>query len=81
MYVPDEKMKINKFRVVAIPRPIEYMQRFGTGEMPSSSYSGDEFAPLPRDKVSMLVDAERYDSMMQDVERKREADESDSYQK
>lgn len=68
MYVPDEKMKINKFRVVAIPRPIEYMQRFGSADVPSSSYSGDEYAPLPKNKVDMLADADRYDAMMQKVE-------------
>ena len=68
MFVPDEKMKINKFRQVAIPKPIEYMQRFGTADMPSSAYSGDEFAPLPRNKVDMLADADRYDEMMQRVE-------------
>ena len=68
MYVPDEKMKVNKFRVVAIPRPIEYMSRFGTADMPSSSYSGDEYVPLPRNKVDMLADADRYDAMMQKVE-------------
>lgn len=73
MYVPDEKMKINKFRQVAIPRPIEFMQRFGSAEVPSSSYSGDEFAPLPRNKVDMLADAERYDAMMQKVEQEKEA--------
>lgn len=68
MYVPDEQMKINKFRVVAIPRPIEFMQRFGSAEMPSSAYSGEEFAPLPKNKVDMLADADRYDAMMQKVE-------------
>lgn len=73
MWVPDEKMKINKFRQVAIPKPIEYMQRFGSADMPSSSYSGDEFAPLPRNKVDMLADADRYDAMMQKVELERES--------
>lgn len=77
MYVPDEKMKINKFRQVAIPKPIEYMQRFGSADMPSSSYSGDEFVPLPKNKVDMLADADRYDAMMQKVELERaKSDES-----
>lgn len=77
MYVPDEKMKINKFRIVAIPKPIEYMQRFGSAEMPSSSYSGDEYAPLPKNKVDMLADADAYDAMMQKVElEKSKSDES-----
>lgn len=68
MYVPDEKMRINKFRIVDIPRPIEYMKRFGSAEVPSSAYSGDEFAPLPQNKVDMLAYADRYDAMMQKVE-------------
>lgn len=74
MYVPDEKMKVNKFRQVAIPKPIEYMQRFGAADMPSSSYSGEEFAPLPRNKVDMLADADRYDAMMQKVELEKQRD-------
>lgn len=77
MWVPDEKMKINKFRIVAIPRPIDYMQRFGSADMPSSSYSGEEFAPLPANKVDILADADRYDAMMQKVElEKAKSDES-----
>lgn len=77
MYVPDEKMKINKFRIVAIPKPIEFMQRFGSAEMPSSSYSGEEYAPLPKNKVDMLADADAYDAMMQKVElEKAKSDES-----
>lgn len=77
MFVPDEKMKINKFRIVSIPKPIEYMQRFGSAEMPSSSYSGDDYAPLPKNKVDMLADADAYDAMMQKVElEKAKSDES-----
>lgn len=72
MWFPDEKMKVNKFRIVDIPRPIEYMRRFGIAEMPSNSYTGDEYAPLPRNKVDMLADADRYDAMMQKVELERE---------
>lgn len=77
MWLPDEKMKVNKFRIVAIPRPIEFMARFGVAEIPNSSYSGDEFAPIPQNKVDMLADADRYDQMMQEVERSKEkSDES-----
>lgn len=77
MYVPDEKMRINKFKIVDIPRPIEYMKRFGSAEVPSSSYSGDEFAPLPQNKIDMLADADRYDALMQKVElEKQSKDES-----
>ena len=77
MFVPDDKLKVNKFRIVAIPRPIEFMTRFGVANMPSSAFSGDELAPIPKDKVSMLADAELYDAMMQKVElEKQKQDES-----
>lgn len=72
MYFPDDKMRVNRFKVVAIPRPCEYMRRFGATVAPSSMYSGEEFAPLPRNKVDMMVDAERYDAMMQEVDRQKE---------
>lgn len=68
MYVPDEKMKINKFKIVDIPRNCEYMQRFGASVAPASMYSGDEYAPLPQNKVDMLAYAEQYDKMMQEKE-------------
>ena len=74
MWLPDEKMKVNKFRIVAIPRPIEFMARFGVANMPSSSFSGEEFAPIPKNKVDMLADADQYDHMMQEVDRQREAE-------
>lgn len=73
MYVPDEKMKVNAWKAVAIPRPIEFMKRFGRSIAPSNLYSGDEYAPLPKDKVSMLADADAYDAMMQKVELERDA--------
>lgn len=73
MYFPDEKMKVNAFKVVAIPRPIEYMRRFGGASMPSSSYTGDELAPIGQNKVDMLSDVEAYDRMMQKEEDERAA--------
>lgn len=72
MYFPDEKMRVNRFKVVAIPRPCEYMRRFGATVAPKSMYSGEEFAPLPRNKVDMMADADAYDRMMQKVEDERQ---------
>lgn len=72
MYVPDKKMKINKFKLVSIPRNVEYMRRLGGSVAPSNMYTGDEFAPLPKNKVDMLADAEAYDEMMQKVELERQ---------
>lgn len=74
MYVPDEKMRINQYKAVAIPRPVAYMQRFGRSIAPSNLYSGDQFAPLPSNKVDMLADADRYDAMMQREELENSSD-------
>lgn len=65
MYVPSEDMKINRFQQVAIPRPVEYMQRFGSLRAPANQYTGDDLAPLPQNKVDNLAYAEAYDAMMQ----------------
>lgn len=65
MYVPDEKLKINKFVQVAIPRTVEFVKRFGNVSPASSLYSGDELAPLPETKMDSLADIDRYDQMMQ----------------
>lgn len=72
MYFPDEKMKVNAFKAVAIPRPCDYMKRFGASSAPANMYSGDERVPLPQSKVDMLADAEAYDAMMQKVEDERQ---------
>lgn len=65
MFFPDEKMKVNRFHDVAIPRNAEYFARFGFAVSPGSNYSGDELAPVPMNKTDMLVDMERYDAMKQ----------------
>ena len=72
MYFPDDKMRVNRFKCVAIPRPCVYMRRFGGATAPSNMYSGDEFAPMPGNKLDMLADADRYDAMMQEVELQRQ---------
>lgn len=68
MWFPDEKMDINKFVDVAIPSKSHYLQRFGFTSAPASSYTGDEFAPLPKDKIASIADMEAYDKMMQQEE-------------
>lgn len=65
MYFPDEKMKVNKFHDVAIPRNAEYFARFGYAVSPSSEYSGDEPAPKPLLKTDLLADMDCYDAMKQ----------------
>lgn len=61
MYCPDDKMKINRFKAVAIPRNCEYMRRFGKQTTLSSQYTGDMSAPRPATKVDMLYQAELMD--------------------
>lgn len=65
MYYPDEKMKVNSFRQVAIPRNAEYFARYGYAVSPASLYTGDEPAPKPMNKTDILADMERYDAMKQ----------------
>lgn len=65
MYVPSEDMKINRFQQVAIPRPVEYMRRFGALRAPANQFTGDDMPLMPQNKVDMLAYAEQYDAMMQ----------------
>lgn len=58
MYCPNEKMKVNSFKVVAIPRNCEYMRRFGRQTSVSSQFTGDEKTPYNGNKVDMLYQAE-----------------------
>lgn len=65
MYVPNDDIKVNRFQQVAIPRPCEYMRRFGALRAPANQYTGDDLVPLPQNKVDNLAYAEAYDAMMQ----------------
>lgn len=73
MYVPDDKMKVNKFRLVAIPRPVEFMRRYGAVNTPSSAYTGDNLAPMSRNKVEVLADAAR----LNDLQMQQEAEQTE----
>lgn len=68
MWFPDKKMDINKFVLVHVPSKSSYLQRFGFSTAPASSYTGDDFAPLPKDKIANIADMEAYDAMMQQKE-------------
>lgn len=50
MYV-QEKLKLNKFREVSIPRPSVYLERRGNIPTVDGSYSGDEDVPLQVSKI------------------------------
>ena len=77
MWFPDEKMDINKFVVTHIPPKSHYLQRFGFTSAPASLYTGDEPAPMPKDKISSIADMEAYDQMMQQEELKAAENEND----
>lgn len=77
MWFPNDDMDINKFVAVHIPSKSSYLQKFGFTNAPSSMYTGDEFAPLPKDKIASIADMEAYDSMMQS---KVESDNDNSYE-
>lgn len=64
MYFPDDRMDINKFVAVHIPSKSSYLQKFGFTSSPSTFYTGDDFAPLPKDKIASIADMDAYDSMM-----------------
>lgn len=74
MWFPDEKMDINKFVDVHVPAKSTYLQRFGYTNAPSTMYTGDDFAPIPKDKISSIADMEAYDAMMQAEEAKQSGD-------
>lgn len=62
MYCPDEKMKINRFVAVAIPRNCEYLRRFGKSTPLASQYTGESaLPPRPATKIDMMYQAELMD--------------------
>lgn len=71
MFCP-EKNKLNKFKLVRIPKPVEFFGRFGYQSAPSASFSGDEDGSPMKSKIDTLADMEEYDRMMQrEEDRKR----------
>lgn len=73
MFCPDEKMKINRFTPVAIPRNCEYMRRFGKSTPMSNQYTGDNRIPLNGNKVDMLYQSELMDLQQQKLDSENEA--------
>lgn len=43
--VIEEKLKLNKFQQVSIPRPSDMFARMGFRAMPEGAYTGDEMMP------------------------------------
>lgn len=61
-------MDINKFVEVHVPSKSTYLAKFGFASAPASYYTGDEYAPIPKDKIQSIADIEAYDAMMQQEE-------------
>lgn len=75
MYCP-EKLKLNKFKDVAIPSPRSYMERFGAHDMPISQYTGeDEPVNMENRKTELMHDAQEemaYRSWLAEEERNKQ---------
>lgn len=63
MYYPDEAIKVNKFRLVYIPKNRDYMSRFGSVTAPPESFSGDAEVHRQQNKVDDLEFYSRYAQM------------------
>lgn len=82
MYIP-EKLKLNAFRHVAIPKPVEMFARFGYQTPTPSVFTGDdELVSIGGRKTDDLADMDAYDRMMQQQEdSKLESSSNDHYEK
>lgn len=58
MFVP-EKLKLNAYKKVAIPRPKDVLSRYGFREMSSKAFSGDaESSPMVQSKLDAYREAD-----------------------
>lgn len=51
----NDKLKLNRFKDVAIPKNRDYFARFGFAKSPANSFSGDDLPPSNEDKIDSLV--------------------------
>lgn len=63
MYVPNEDMKVNRFRLVFIPSNTDYFSRIGMRELSSQAYSGDDEVHRQQNKVEDIDFYLRYAEM------------------
>lgn len=68
MYIPNEEMKVNKFKLVFIPKNRDYMSRFGSVTAPASAFSGDAEVHRQQNKVDDLDYYSRYADQMAKVQ-------------
>lgn len=73
MYVP-EKLKLNKFKVVAIPKKGDYFKRYGENNVPLPT-TGDEIAPHAERKTDSMAasmeDLKAWDEMKAKEEKEK----------
>lgn len=63
MYI-IEKLKLNRFKMVSIPKPCELYARLGHGNLPAeNAYTGEELAQMHQRKTDQMSQA------MEDYER------------
>lgn len=63
MYFPKEEMKVNKFKLVVIPKNRDYMSRYGS-VTPTGAFSGDETSHPSQNKVDDFEYYSRYAEKM-----------------
>lgn len=74
----NPKMKLNKFREVAIPRNREYFARLGQLEAHSSLYSDDgEQIPIQGNKVDVIAAQEAYEKAQLKKEAKSKSEDQE----
>lgn len=54
-----EKLKLNRFKYTAIPKPSVILGRFGLQASPESMYSGEEIVKIGQSKTDIIAETDR----------------------
>lgn len=61
-----KELKLNRFKIVAIPENKAYFQRFGELAIPAGMFTGDDVpAPMPMNKTDVLELMDQRDRQLQ----------------
>lgn len=60
-----KELKLNRFKVVAIPSNKQYFMRFGERSVPAGLFSGDEVVPTRMNKTDVLALMAERDAQLQ----------------